>query len=99
MTEHLQQEEKEALGVFEQAGEPDRLYARDNDEKDSDSDPGGGSDSDPGGGSESDPGGGPETDPGGRPGYDRGGGPGSERGNSASLEEKSWEDPEKGWSR
>jgi hypothetical protein len=91
MTEHLQQEEKEALGVFEQAGEPDRLCARDNDEKDSESDPGGGSESDPGGGSESDPGGGPESD--------RGGGSGSERGNSASLEEKSWEDPEKGWSR
>jgi hypothetical protein len=91
MTEHLQQEEKEALGGFEQAGEPDRLYARDNDEKDSESDPGGGSESDPGGGSESDPGGGPESD--------RGGGSGSERGNSASLEEKSWEDPEKGWSR
>ncbi|MDX6406148.1 MAG: hypothetical protein QOH70_3603 [Blastocatellia bacterium] len=83
MTEHLQQEEKEALGGFEQAGEPDRLYARDNDEKDSESDPGGGSESDPGGGPES----------------DRGGGSGSERGNSASLEEKSWEDPEKGWSR
>ncbi|MDX6527868.1 MAG: hypothetical protein QOH41_158 [Blastocatellia bacterium] len=83
MTEHLQQEEKEALGVFEQAGEPDRLCARDNDEKDSESDPGGGSESDPGGGPES----------------DRGGGSGSERGNSASLEEKSWEDPEKGWSR
>ncbi len=85
MSEILQQGMKHGSGVFERGSEPDGLYARD---KNGEERPSSDDDSGCGGGSE-------------RSESDRDDGPPSIRDDRSSDEGavKSWEDPEKGWSR